>query len=63
MALLEESTWRGMVYPGGWKTAAGGDAPVTEPATGAERPGLQAAGPWGRRRTEGDTPRQACAPR
>src|SRR6202035_5472418 len=36
MAFLEESTWRGKVYSGGWKTAAGGDAPVTEPATGAE---------------------------
>src|SRR5215467_7947545 len=36
MAFLEESTWRGKVYSGGWRTAAGGDAPVTEPATGAE---------------------------
>src|SRR5579863_6422555 len=36
MAFLEESTWRGKVYSGGWKAAAGGDAPVIEPATGAE---------------------------
>ena len=36
MAFLEESTWRGKVYSGGWKAAAGGDAAVTEPATGAE---------------------------
>jgi len=36
MAFLEESTWRGKVYSGGWKTAAGGEAAVTEPATGAE---------------------------
>jgi benzaldehyde dehydrogenase (NAD) len=36
MAFLEESIWRGKVYSGGWKIAAGGDAPVTEPATGEE---------------------------
>jgi benzaldehyde dehydrogenase (NAD) len=36
MAFLEESTWRGKVYSGGWNTASGGDAPVTEPATGEE---------------------------
>ena len=36
MAFLEESTWRGKVYSGGWKTAAGGDAPVTEAAAGEE---------------------------
>jgi hypothetical protein len=29
MAFLEESTWRGKVYSGGWKAAAGGEAPVT----------------------------------
>jgi benzaldehyde dehydrogenase (NAD) len=36
MAFLEESSWRGKVYSGGWRVAAGGAAPVTEPATGAE---------------------------
>ena len=36
MAFLDESTWRGKVYSGGWKAAAGGEAPVTEPATGDE---------------------------
>jgi hypothetical protein len=36
MALLDEATWRGRVYSGGWVTAAGGDAAVTEKATGAE---------------------------
>src|SRR5215468_1418623 len=36
MAFLEESTWRGKVYSGGWVTPAGGEAAVTEPATGAE---------------------------
>src|SRR5215471_9687055 len=36
MAFLDESTWRGKVFSGGWKTAAGGEAPVIEPATGAE---------------------------
>ncbi len=45
MAFLEESTWRGRVYSAGWKSAAGGDAPVTEPATGAElgRTGIASA--------------------
>ena len=28
IAFLEESTWRGKVYSGGWKTAAGGEAAV-----------------------------------
>jgi benzaldehyde dehydrogenase (NAD) len=36
MAFLDESVWRGKVYSSGWKQASGGDAPVTEPATGAE---------------------------
>ncbi len=36
MPLLNDETWRGRVYSGGWVTASGGDAPVTEPATGAE---------------------------
>jgi benzaldehyde dehydrogenase (NAD) len=34
MAFLDEAAWRGKVYSGGWVTASGGDAPVTEPATG-----------------------------
>jgi acyl-CoA reductase-like NAD-dependent aldehyde dehydrogenase len=45
MAFLEESTWRGKVYSGGWRTAAGGDAPVTEPATGEELGRTGIAGP------------------
>src|SRR5215471_20941261 len=45
MAFLEESTWRGKVYSGGWKTASGGDAPVTEPATGEELGRTGIAGP------------------
>ena len=36
MAFLDESTWQGKVFSGGWKAAAGGEAPVIEPATGAE---------------------------
>src|SRR5215469_15789606 len=36
MAFLNEETWRGRVYSGGWVTPAGGDAAVTEPATGSE---------------------------
>ena len=36
MTFLDESTWRGKVHSSGWKQAADGEAPVTEPATGAE---------------------------
>jgi benzaldehyde dehydrogenase (NAD) len=36
MALLDDETWRGRVYSGGWVTASGGDAAVIEPATGNE---------------------------
>jgi benzaldehyde dehydrogenase (NAD) len=44
MALLDELTWRGKVYLGGWTRGSGGDAPVVEPATGEEigRAGLAA---------------------
>src|SRR5215475_2282600 len=45
MAFLDESIWRGKVYSSGWKQPAGGGAPVTEPATGAElgRAGIASA--------------------
>jgi benzaldehyde dehydrogenase (NAD) len=33
---LDEATWRGKAFSGGWKAVSGGEAPVTEPATGAE---------------------------
>jgi acyl-CoA reductase-like NAD-dependent aldehyde dehydrogenase len=36
MALMDEAVWRGKIYSGGWVEGGGGDAPVTEPATGAE---------------------------
>jgi benzaldehyde dehydrogenase (NAD) len=36
VAFLDESVWRGKVYSGGWISPSGGDAAVTEPATGAE---------------------------
>ena len=36
MTFLDEAAWRGKVCSGGWKQAAGGDAAVVEPATGAE---------------------------
>jgi benzaldehyde dehydrogenase (NAD) len=36
MAFLNDETWRGRVYSGGWVSPAGGDAAVTEPATGRE---------------------------
>jgi benzaldehyde dehydrogenase (NAD) len=44
VTFLDEAIWRGRVYSSGWVTAAGGDAAVTEPATGAEigRTGLAA---------------------
>ena len=40
MAFLDESTWRGKIYSGGWKQAAGGDAPLSSP-----RPAPSWAGP------------------
>ncbi|MFL6111475.1 MAG: aldehyde dehydrogenase family protein, partial [Catenulispora sp.] len=36
MGLLDEQTWQGRVFTGGWVPAEGGDAAVVEPATGAE---------------------------
>jgi benzaldehyde dehydrogenase (NAD) len=36
MTFLDEAAWRGKVYSRGWVTPDGGDAPVTEPATGGE---------------------------
>ncbi len=36
MTFLNEATWRGKAFSGGWKAVSGGEAPVTEPATGAE---------------------------
>jgi benzaldehyde dehydrogenase (NAD) len=46
VAFLEESAWRGKIYSGGWRPAIGGEAPVTEPATGAElgRTGIASVG-------------------
>ena len=36
MTFLDESSWRGKVFSGGWRRAEGREAAVTEPATGAE---------------------------
>ena len=36
MTLMDESAWRGKIFLGGWTAGSGGDAPVTEPATGQE---------------------------
>jgi benzaldehyde dehydrogenase (NAD) len=36
MTFLNDETWQGRVYSGGWVTPEGGDAAVIEPATGAE---------------------------
>jgi benzaldehyde dehydrogenase (NAD) len=44
VAFLDESTWSGRVFSGGWTPGSGGEAAVIEPATGAEigRTGLAA---------------------
>jgi benzaldehyde dehydrogenase (NAD) len=44
MAFLDEAAWRGKVYSGDW-VSAGGEAAVTEPATGAELGRTGIAGP------------------
>jgi benzaldehyde dehydrogenase (NAD) len=44
VAFLDEATWRGRVYSGGWISAAG-EAPVIEPATGNELGRTGVAGP------------------
>ncbi len=36
MTFLDQSSWRGKGYSGGWKELGGGQAAVVEPATGAE---------------------------
>jgi benzaldehyde dehydrogenase (NAD) len=36
VAFLDESTWSGRVFSGGWTPGSGGEAAVVEPATGAE---------------------------
>ena len=36
MTFLDEATWRGKAFSGGWRAVSGGEAPVREPATGAE---------------------------
>ena len=36
MTLMDEPVWRGKIFLKGWTEGGGGDAPVTEPATGAE---------------------------
>src|ERR1700761_7718312 len=36
MALMDDAVWRGRISSGGWVEGSGGDAAVTEPATGAE---------------------------
>ena len=46
MTFLKDEAWQGRVYSGGWVTPEGGEAAVTEPATGAElaRTGIAAPG-------------------
>jgi benzaldehyde dehydrogenase (NAD) len=45
MRLLDESRWRGSVYLDGWTKGSGGEAPVIEPATGAQLGTIGLAGP------------------
>ena len=45
MKLLDESRWRGSVYLDGWTKGSGGEAPVMEPATGAQLGVVGVAGP------------------
>jgi benzaldehyde dehydrogenase (NAD) len=45
MKLLDESRWRSSVYLDGWTKGTGGEAPVVEPATGAQLGMIGVAGP------------------
>ena len=45
MTFLNESTWRGQIYQGGWTQGANGDVAVIEPATGQEIGRIGCAGP------------------
>src|SRR5262249_44726425 len=36
MGVMDSGTWNGLIYSGGWAKSSGGDAAVTEPATGQE---------------------------
>jgi len=36
VTLLDQSTWQGKAFSGGWTEPAGGQAAVIEPATGTE---------------------------
>ncbi|MDX6338474.1 MAG: benzaldehyde dehydrogenase, partial [Streptosporangiaceae bacterium] len=36
MTFLDEAAWRGKAFSNGWTAVSGGEAPVTEPATGTE---------------------------
>jgi acyl-CoA reductase-like NAD-dependent aldehyde dehydrogenase len=35
VAFLDDATWQGKIHSSGWKRGGGGEAPVTEPATGS----------------------------
>jgi benzaldehyde dehydrogenase (NAD) len=45
VTFLNESTWRGQIYQGGWTQGANGDVAVIEPATGQEIGRVGCAGP------------------
>jgi benzaldehyde dehydrogenase (NAD) len=45
MSLLDEKTWTGSVFSGGWRASAAGDLAVREPATGAELGRIGVGGP------------------
>jgi len=45
MNLLEETTWQGRIYSGGWMPGSGGEYDATEPATGRNLAAVGAATP------------------
>ncbi len=46
MSLLDQKSWEGLIYSGGWQSGGGGTAAIIEPATGTElaRTGMASPG-------------------
>src|SRR5690606_41273889 len=46
MSLLDQKSWEGLIYSGGWQAGGGGTAAIIEPATGTElaRTGIASPG-------------------
>ena len=45
MSLLDSQAWSGAIFTGRWRSAAGGETAVVEPATGKEIGRIGLAGP------------------